>query len=117
MKHSDDETRRKTDTGKASEASWARRGLLLVSFIFGLLAAYRCSAFLFYRAELRKSIFGCALATAFSLMVLMDNISLGERIMFAGWAICFGTLCWIVLHSAAPGKEETQPVQIAGNDK
>ena len=41
MKHSDDETRRKTDTGKASEASWARRGLLLVSFIFGLLAAYR----------------------------------------------------------------------------
>ena len=82
-----------------------------------LLAAYRCSAFLFYRAEPRKSIFGCALATAFSLMVLMDNLSLGERIMFAGWAICFGTLCWIVLHSAAPGKEETQPVQIAGNDK
>ena len=77
-----------------------------------LLAAYRCSSWLFYRAEPRKGIFGCAVATAFSLMVLMDEITMGERIMFAGWAICFGTLCWIVLRSAAPGEEGETREQI-----
>ena len=81
-----------------------------------LLAAYRCSAYLFYRAEPRRGIFGCALATAFSLMVLMDDISLGERILFAGWAICFGTLCWIILRSAVPGEDRAQDVQIVEND-
>lgn len=81
-----------------------------------LLAAYRCAAWLFYRAEPRKGIFGCAAATAFSLMVLMDDITMGERIMFAGWAICFATLCWIVLRSvpsADEGGEES--VQYAQN--
>ena len=82
-----------------------------------LLAAYRCAAWLFYRAEPRKGIFGCAVATAFSLMVLMDEITMGERIMFAGWAICFGTLCWIVLRSAVPGEEGETREQIPEGTK
>ena len=74
-----------------------------------LLGAYRCSAYFFYRAQPRQGIFGCAIATAFSLMVLMDEISMGERIMFAGWAICFGTLCWIVLRSVPEKKDGQNP--------
>ena len=78
-----------------------------------LLAAYRCAAWLFYRSEPRKSIFGCALATAFSLMVLMDEITAGERIMFAGWAICFAVICWILLRSV-PGESGAESEQFAG---
>ena len=70
-----------------------------------LLAAYRASSYLFYRASPRHSIFGCGVATAFSLMVLMDRTSLGERVMFVGWALSFGTLCWILLRSF-PEKEK-----------
>ena len=50
-------------------------------------------------------------------MVLMDEITLGERVMFSGWAVCFATLCWIVLRSAAPAKdpgEEDRTPETAG---
>ena len=73
-----------------------------------LLASYRCSAYLFYRADARHGIFACAVGTAFSLMVLMDQITAGERILFAGWAICFGVLCWILVRSFPADTEKEQ---------
>lgn len=78
-----------------------------------LLGAYRACGYLFYRASPRQGIFGCAMAVTLSLVVLMDDISLGERVMFAGWAIGFGVLSWILVRSfetvpeeETPGKEE-----------
>ena len=70
-----------------------------------LLAAYRTSSYLFYRARARQSIFACALGTAFSLMVLMDDITAGEQVLFAGWAICFGVLSWILVWNIKPSED------------
>lgn len=77
-----------------------------------LMGAYRISAYLFYRAKARQGIFACALGAAFSLMVLMDQISMGERVMFAGWAICFGVLCWVLVRSMP---SQAEPVQNMGD--
>ena len=74
-----------------------------------LLAAYRTASWLFYRADPHKSIFSCALAAALALMVLMDDVSMGERVMFVGWAICFGVLCWILVAGFYPEKKEEKP--------
>ena len=74
-----------------------------------LLAAYRAAGCLFYRYDPRRCIFSCALAAALALMVLMDDISMGERVLFAGWAICFGVLCWILVAGFYPDKMEENP--------
>ena len=82
-----------------------------------LLAVYRAAGCLYYRYDPRKCIFSCALAAALSLMVLMDDISMGERVMFAGWAICFGVLCWILVAGFYPDKMEENPEENKENQE
>ena len=72
-------------------------GLQILAISGGLLAAYRLSGYLFYRGNPRRAVFACALGMAICLTVLMDNASLGTRVLFAGWAIGLGVLCWVLV--------------------
>ena len=80
-------------------------GVQILSIAAGLLAAYRLCGYLFYRINARRTIFACALALTLCLTVLMDQASMGARIMFAGWGIGFGTLCWVLLYNFLPPEE------------
>jgi len=85
-------------------------GVQMLAIAAGLLAAYRLCGYLFYRINARRTVFSCALALTVCLTVLMDQASMGERIMFAGWGIGYGTLCWVLLNNFLPadGTEEEE---------
>lgn len=72
-----------------------------------LMAAYRICGCVFYRSSPRRTIYTCALALVFCVSVLMDQAPLGNRVMFAGWGIGYGVLCWVLLYNAkAPENRE-----------
>ena len=91
-------------------------GIQILAIAGVLLASYRLSGYLFYRANPRQTIFACALGLAISLTVLMDNASMGARVLFAGWAIGLGVLCWVLVRNfgAAPAEEKKEE-PISGN--
>jgi len=74
-------------------------GLQILAIAGGLMAMYRLSGYLFYRASPRQTIYACALGLAVSLTVLMDNAALGTRVLFVGWSIGLGVLCWVLLRN------------------
>lgn len=67
-----------------------------------LLASFRMSSYVFYRAKPRKCIYACALALTISLTVLMDNASAAARLLFAGWGIGYGVMSWVLIHNFLP---------------
>ena len=81
-------------------------GIQILAIAGALLASYRLSSCLFYRSDPRKTIFACALGQAISLTVLMDNASTGARVLFAGWAIGLGVLCWVLVRNFGTEPEE-----------
>ena len=64
-----------------------------------LLGAFRLSGCIFYRTKPREAVFACGLGLCLALTVLMDDASLGTRLVFLGWALGFGTMGWILLRS------------------
>ncbi len=84
-------------------------GMQILAIAGALLAVYRLSSYLFFRASPRRAVFACALGQALCLTVLMDNASVGARVVFAGWAIGLGTLSWVLLHSIPEPQKEDDP--------
>ena len=89
-------------------------GIQILAIAGTLLAVYRLSSYLYYRATPRKAIFACGLGQALCLTVLMDNASLGARVIFAGWAIGLGVMSWVLLRSVpeAAQEEKSDPAPI-----
>jgi len=74
-----------------------------------LLAAYRLCGCVFYRLKLRQTLFSCGLATAFGLSALMDpHITAAARLLFAGWSVGCGALCWVLLRNLRDDTEEEE---------
>lgn len=82
-----------------------------------LLGAFRLCGLLFYRTKPRQSLFAVGLGLSLAMTELMDLGSAGERIVFFGWALGFGALCWALsrnfdvqgpLPTEAAPKKETQ---------
>ena len=81
-------------------------GMLILAVSSSLFAVYRLCGYLYYRIRSRRAIFGCALAVVLCLSVLMDDLPLGMRVLLAGWAVGFTTLCWVLWSNMIP---ETAP--------
>ena len=85
-------------------------GMLILAIAGALFAAYRLCGYVYYRINSRRTVFACALAVLLCLSVLMDELPLGIRVIMAGWAIGYGTLCWVLWRNLLPPKaEETAP--------
>ena len=74
-------------------------GMEILAIAMCLLAVFRLSAYLFYRAKPRKTICACMLALVTSLSALTDSISLGARIVLAGWGIGSAVMCWVIINN------------------
>ena len=86
-------------------------GMLILAISAALFAAYRLCGYLFYRIRSRRTVFACALAVMLCLCVLMDDISMGVRILLAGWAIGYGTICWVLWRNMRPEKASADETQ------
>ena len=74
-----------------------------------LFAAYRLSGYLYYRINSRRTVFACALAVMLCMCVLMDDVSAGARVLFAGWAVGYGVLCWVLWRNMPPAEQTESP--------
>ena len=87
-------------------------GMLILAVSAALYAAYRLCGYVYYRIRSRRTVFACAAAVVLCLSVLMDDLPLGVRILLAGWAVGFGTICWILwrnmLTGTAPREEKAE---------
>ena len=82
-------------------------GMEILAIAMCLLAVFRLSAHLFYRAKPRRTIFACMLALVTSLATLTDSASLGLRVVLGGWGIGCAVMCWILIHNfTIPEPEE-----------
>lgn len=77
-------------------------GMEILAIAMCLLAAFRLSAYLFYRAKPRRTIFACMLALVTSLATLTDSVSLGGRAVLGGWGIGSAVMCWIIIGNFVP---------------
>ena len=77
-------------------------GMEILAIAMCLLAVFRLSAYLFYRAKPRRAIF--ALIT--SLATLTDSVSLGARAVLGGWGIGTAVMCWIIINNFVPPAPE-----------
>lgn len=77
-------------------------GMEILSIAMCLLAVFRLSAYLFYRANPRRAIFACMLALVTSLSSLTDGVSLGSRAVLGGWGIGAAVMCWIIIYNFLP---------------
>ena len=71
-------------------------GMLILAVSASLYAAYRLCGYVYYRIRSRRAVFACAAAVVLCLSVLMDDLALGVRILLAGWALGYGTICWVL---------------------
>ena len=79
-------------------------GMLILAVSAALYAAYRLCGYVYYRIRSRRTVFACAAAVVLCLSVLMDDLPLGVRILLAGWAVGYGTICWILWRNMLTGK-------------
>ena len=89
-------------------------GVRILAIAACLLAAFRLSGCVFYRTKPRQGAFACGLGMCLALMVLMDNASVGARVVFFGWALGFGTMAWTLLRNyyfQGPLPAEKAPVK------
>lgn len=80
-------------------------GMEILAISVTLFAAYRVSGCLFYRLNLRHTVFACGLGTVGCLTVLMDRASADARILLLGWGVAFGVLSWVLLRNAVPRED------------
>ena len=92
-------------------------GMLILAVSGSLFAAYRLCGYLYYRIQPRRTVFACALAVMLCLAVLMDEISLGVRVLLVGWAIGFGTLCWVLWRNMPSAKAKKPDAGAASDAK
>ena len=81
-------------------------GMEILAIAMCLLAVFRLSAYLFYRAKPRRAIFACMLALITSLATLTDSVSLGARAVLGGWGIGTAVMCWIIINNFVPPAPE-----------
>ncbi|MBR6115477.1 MAG: hypothetical protein IKQ10_09965 [Oscillospiraceae bacterium] len=87
--------------------SYAMQILAIAACLF---AVYRLCGYLFYRIQSRRSVFACALAEMLCLCTLMDDTSLGSRVLFAGWAVGCGVMCWVLWRNMVlPEEQQAAP--------
>ena len=77
---------------------WAY-GVEILGIAACLLGAFRLSGLLFYRTGPRQGLFALGLGLCLGLTELMDRGSAGERLLFLGWALGFGTLSWVIVRN------------------
>ena len=83
-------------------------GMEILAIAMCLLAVFRLSAYLFYRAKPRQTIFACMLALVTSLATLTDSASLGARAVLGGWGIGSAVMCWILINNFVPPVPEEE---------
>ena len=67
-----------------------------------LLATYRVTAYIYYRAKPVAAIRACSLAALFSVSTLMDeHIGMG-RFILAGWAFAMMAIIWLLVCNMQP---------------
>lgn len=81
-------------------------GMEILAIAMCLLAVFRLSAYLFYRAKPRRAIFACMFALITSLATLTDSVSLGARAVLGGWGIGTAVMCWIIINNFVPPAPE-----------
>ena len=81
-------------------------GMEILAIAMCLLAVFRLSAYLFYRAKPRRTIFACMLALITSLATLTDSVSLGARAVLGGWGIGAAVMCWVIINNFVPPAPE-----------
>ena len=81
-------------------------GMLILAVAGALFAAYRLCGYLYYRINSRRTVFACALAVVLCLSVLMDDVALGTRVLLGGWALGYGTICWVLWRNMRRKKAE-----------
>lgn len=81
-------------------------GMEILAIAMCLLAVFRLSAYLFYRAKPRQAIFSCMLALITSLATLTDSVSFGTRAVLGGWGIGAAVMCWSIIHNFVPPAPE-----------
>lgn len=81
-------------------------GMRMLAIAGSLFAAYRLCGYMFYRIKARTTIFACALGLAGCLSVLMDDQGTATRLIFAGWAVGFACLCWLLVFNFGSGEEK-----------
>ena len=81
-------------------------GMEILAIAMCLLAVFRLSASLFYRAKPRQTIFACMLALITSLATLTDSVSLGARAVLGGWGIGAAVMCWVIINNFVPPAPE-----------
>ena len=89
----------------ANPILWAY-GMEILAIAMCLLAVFRLSAYLFYRAKPRQTIFACMLALITSLATLTDSVSLGARAVLGGWGIGAAVMCWVIINNFVPPAPE-----------
>jgi hypothetical protein len=83
-------------------------GMEILAIAMCLLAAFRLSAYLFYRAKPRKAIFACMLALTASLATFTDSASIGLRAVVGGWGIGCAVMCWVLIRNFTPPEPEEE---------
>ena len=88
-------------------------GMEILAIAMCLLAVFRLSAYLFYRAKPRRAIFACMLALITSLATLTDSVSLGARAVLGGWGIGTAVMCWIIINNLFRPRRRKIPIKKA----
>ena len=75
---------------------------LMLAIAAMCLAAYRLSAYLFYRAKPAKTVFYCCLAPVFALTILMDTALGAARLILGAWAVGMLALAGLLILNMTP---------------